>query len=255
MNVAICLFGQPRFFEECSKNILKIVENNPSCVFDFYCHTWWSENMIGQKYSGQRQSRWRRDCIKKETPTKLMELYNPKKIKIEEPIDFSQHKVFKQLVQTTEYKKMGRYRKQDIPPTLSQLYSRNSVLNLLIKSEIKYDYVVLVRYDYDGHDEQQFGEIVNWNFNKLQKKLYVVDDNPAFKSPYFGDMIFVMNYEQINFINVFDNILDLMSNDKLKEFIRNEYNIHSSLCVHYLYLLNYINIFKNLKNVVFCKNK
>ena len=51
MKIAICLSGQPRFFEKGFENMKnKVLTLNQECSFDFFVHCWYNEKNIDKGY-------------------------------------------------------------------------------------------------------------------------------------------------------------------------------------------------------------
>jgi hypothetical protein len=87
MKIAICFSGEPRFVEECYPLIRKnIIEKNDS--IDFFVHTWYSEESCNKPLYSNEISSFGRSHIEKGVIQKIIDLYDPIKIKVERPIDF-----------------------------------------------------------------------------------------------------------------------------------------------------------------------
>ena len=78
--VAYCLYGVPRLLKDGSKQIIKFVENQNNCEFDFYCQAWWDSNEVGTE---NRANEWvtegfknRLGTVKSDTDKKIVDLYN-----------------------------------------------------------------------------------------------------------------------------------------------------------------------------------
>ena len=48
MRIALCLSGQPRFFEKCSQSLIDNLIDiyNP----DIFAHAWWDDNLCGKNF-------------------------------------------------------------------------------------------------------------------------------------------------------------------------------------------------------------
>jgi hypothetical protein len=130
MKIALCLYGQPRFFSVNNTIIEHII--NPYQP-DIYMHTWWSKDDVGSTYSS---APWatidpRSDiCVYEDTPTRLIKKYNPKKI----------HYDKLNLLQNISKDKFDFDMK-------CMFYSIQQVVNYTLDSDIIYDAIVLTRYD------------------------------------------------------------------------------------------------------------
>ena len=132
MNIALCFYGQPRFYGITFHNYFNhILEKyNP----DVFIHTWWSKNMVGSLYpcapwaiaALSEEDR----IVKNSVIDDLIKFYNPKKIKYD---DYN-------LVNIKHHK-----------PNYYQYYTQYAVKELLtqyeLEKEIEYDLVIRARFD------------------------------------------------------------------------------------------------------------
>lgn len=131
MKVALCLSGQPRFYDITYELYYsRILERyNP----DVFIHTWWSDDMVGTLYpcAKHAESRLSYDdrLVNSDTIDNLTKLYNPKLIKCD---DYS----------TIEIPHKANY---------YQYYTQYAVKELLNEYEIlngfEYDLVIRTRFD------------------------------------------------------------------------------------------------------------
>lgn len=150
--IAICLYGQPRLIESGYVNISKFIQATSNYYnIDILIHTWWSKSMIGQKYS---HSPWRyiaddEIMIKEDDIDKIQKLYNPKKILVDEPKYFDEY--INTIKELDIYKNSNEHKQKNINNTLSNLYSKYKVAELLTTycNETKYTYegIVSMRFD------------------------------------------------------------------------------------------------------------
>ena len=79
MKIALLLFGQARFVEQCYEKIKSDILDiyNP----DVYCHMWWDDDIKNNGYVGNKGNY----LVPSDTPKIVTDLYSPKKIIIEEP--------------------------------------------------------------------------------------------------------------------------------------------------------------------------
>jgi len=132
MNIALCFYGQPRFYDITFYNYYNMILDNYNP--DVFIHTWWSENMVNNLYPC---AKWAETAlaekdrlIKSDVIEKLNAFYNPKAIKYD---DYD-------LVDIKQYK-----------PNYYQYYTQYAVKELLSKYElennIEYDLVIRTRFD------------------------------------------------------------------------------------------------------------
>lgn len=79
MRVALCLHGQPRFFEQTYKYFFSnLIEGLHA---DVYFHSWWSNKMIGSLYPCAIHAKHALSdedmLVREDIPDKLIELYKP----------------------------------------------------------------------------------------------------------------------------------------------------------------------------------
>ncbi len=129
MNVAVCLYGQPRFCVEGFKYLYDFCED---INLEFYIHSWGDSIVLNE----------------------LNSIYNPISIKVETPkINFDN---------INKYIINENLNKKGIISTVSPLYSINEVGKLLEKSNTIYDYVILTRTDIGIPN----GKLNNFNLEK-----------------------------------------------------------------------------------------
>lgn len=88
MKIALCFSGEPRFVEECFSGIKKnLLETNHN--IDIFIHTWFSEKISEKVLYSKYVSSFSGDSkINKEIIPRIIHLYNPVKISVEEPKKF-----------------------------------------------------------------------------------------------------------------------------------------------------------------------
>lgn len=123
MNVALCLHGQPRFFEQTYKYFFSRMIESLNC--DVYFHTWWSEKMVGTTYSSRAKSVLTDEdmLVKEDIPERLITLFRPK------DYQFDDYDMLK-----SEFSK----------PNCFQYYSQYAVSQILQK---RYDLIIRSRFD------------------------------------------------------------------------------------------------------------
>ena len=244
VRIAYCLYGQPRNFTEGCKIIKKFVENHD---VDFYYHTWTLPNG-NTFYSHSEYRNIPKEDLKgdKDIITKINSLYNPKAYLFEEAKHFDIEKNNEYInsiayLNTSEFNKGIR-----ISHTLSQLYSKQQVRNLLYntieKENIKYDFVITSRFDF-------LKEInLNIDLNNIDnQKIYV--SNFLKPRDLFSDNILLLGVENyFKLLNIYDNLSNIINNKTLDTLMA-EYNERLYLVPESLTFANYLYYFKDIKKL------
>lgn len=235
MNIAICLYGQPRYYKLGYKNINKLIMKNPNHSFETFFHCWCANDIIFDK-SPWRAINKKELYIEDETKVKsdLLNLYKPKAYKFEEPIKkFDLEKL--NIKELLAYKTTKDRLRNNIHNTLSQMYSRNTVRNILNNyienNEKKYDMVLMIRFDYKKE--------ICINFDKINKEYtyvagetypkYLIPDN-IILSPL---NVFLKWFNLYENLNIMDNIEICNKFKKIKEnYIL---NMEEIILANYLY--------------------
>ncbi len=254
MKIAVCIAGQPRAFEEGAKNIFTLVENNLDCDFDFYCHAWWDGDEVGNPYKDVGPwSNTKNELVEKDIDKKIIKIYNPKKFKIEPSKNFKE--ITKKIKKTKPFqdyiKTLGKlqkkYKLNSVEAMVSQLYSRNKVLNLLYDCKKEYDFVIFTRYDCIDETTNSFKDsdfrMRQMKFDTMNvKKTYIVrslDRLSCSRLFIFTDQFMCMSFDKIKIFDAFENIFDLI--------IRNE---NPNMGPEELLTTNYLKYFNNFDDVV-----
>ena len=252
VKIAVCLYGQPRNYSEGCKNIKKFVENHD---VDFYYHTW----ILNSDTPYYRHSENRHVNIEelkgdKDIITKLNLLYNPKAYVFEESkSSYFDIKTKDEIIGSIAYSNTPAHHNEEfrISNTLSQLYSRQQVRNLLYntlqKEKIDYDFIIMSRFDF-------LKEInVNINLNNIDStKIYVSDIHKP--KSLFSDAILLLGVENFfKVFNIYDNLHNIINNKAL-DILCSTYNEAMGLTPESLLLANclyYFNDIERLKYVNF----
>lgn len=127
MKVAISFHGQPRFYKEMAPQWRKLIDVLNA---DVYIHTWWDEDMIGERYGcAPHAEKYLYDehmTVTKEFPSEIEKLYNPKRI------EYSS-------TNTNDVKKQEHI--------YYQFYTQYRSKELVKESGIDYDVVIRTRFD------------------------------------------------------------------------------------------------------------
>jgi hypothetical protein len=233
MRFAICLYGQPRDYNAGYETIKKFIEDNKnSNTFDFFFHCWGDNNTL------LNHSPWRNintiyienfETIKKD----LIKLYNPRKYKFQKPIQKFDTNTIQQSI---AYNNMSNIKKNNIHNTLSQIYSRNEVRNILNeyieKTNTKYDMVISTRFDYNNK--------INLKLDNINDtKTYVSSsDRPRYILPDNFIVCPVQTY--LEWFNLYNNLSNIINNNNLEIEIKKlnenlELNMEEYLLANYLY--------------------
>jgi len=191
MRVALCISGQPRFFE---KGFVYI--NN--CIIkpfqpDVFMHIWYDKDHVGKPYSCAPWNNGISDNIKPHTMEALKHIYNPK-LSIFEP-----EKFWDNNLQRSYESNKGR---QYSFITFSQFYSIMMANELKRQYErvnsFKYDWVIKIRTDWAIETLLPLQQMA-------RSSVYVPDNCPDPK--YFNDQFAVGTSENIDvYSSVFPNI-------------------------------------------------
>lgn len=84
MKIALCLSGQPRFVEKGFEGFRRnLIEQNPNCEFDIFCHTNFSPENCGQLYNGSAHNQGRTGTVDPNVLNTILELYKPIQLIVE----------------------------------------------------------------------------------------------------------------------------------------------------------------------------
>jgi len=254
MNVAVCLYGQPRDYKYGYDRINNFIKNNSENTYDFFFHCWIDDNI---KYEA---SNWRRidektlfienqDIVKND----LNQFYKPISCLFEKPLDKNNESTIIEIEYIKESKSYINcvnkpHLQSNIFNIFSQIYSRNKVKDLfenyITDTKTNYDIVISARFD--GHDFPSGMDISNIQKNKIyamsmHKPRQVIPDN----------FIILPPEVYINLFNIYKNIKNLINNEKIELEMNNmnellAFNMENLLLANYLfcgYTLNNISWF------------
>lgn len=90
MRIALCFSGQPRFVSECFDKIrANVIDFNSEHQIDVFVHTWFSEDICNKKLYVNEFSSFSGDAtIPIDCIDRINNLYNPKSILVDAPINF-----------------------------------------------------------------------------------------------------------------------------------------------------------------------
>ena len=241
--IAVCLYGQPRRYQEGYNTMVHFINANPEYQFDFYYHTWTKpkdvSGIVLYETAKWRPLSYNELIMDNNIIEKLNELYKPVGHCYSEPINFDINK------ESIMYNESERQFRENANNITSQIFSRQSVRDILEKVvltyNIKYEYVVSTRFD--------FLKKINIKLNTLEKnKLYMSDLKLPCKL--IPDNFIICDVNMFfNVFNMFNNTENIVNNTELREFIKgiNEnfrYNIEEFITLNFLYY------YKNLDAIV-----
>ena len=163
-NIALCLYGQPRDYKIGKKNIFSLFDSLHNYNLDVFINTWSSKEAY-YKVSPYRNVDKSSVTVEENIIKNLKSCFMPKVITYQDPIVFKKRKYkISKLYKLTSSKIM----KKNINNILSQIYSKNLVLNDFLnyqqKTKEKYDYVVGSRFDFYNNFD---ANIENFDSSKI----------------------------------------------------------------------------------------
>lgn len=178
MRIAICFSGQPRFVRECYEGIKKfIIDPNSSSQIDIFVHTWFSNEICDKVlYENHMSSFSGESKIPIDAIESIVNLYSPKSMLVEEPIDFKVGEEYvnsfcgfiKRNSDNIEGMSIGDFNMKKSKDVFSMMYSLNKSIGLKRQSEIeggfKYDLVLRLRFD---NIPTSYISLSNYNLNFL----------------------------------------------------------------------------------------
>jgi len=127
MKVALCFYGQPRFYNEAFKVWTRYID---ALDADVFVHTWWGDDMVGELYpcAPHAKSSLSDDSllVKSDIIDNIKNLYKPKDI---------------------EYNSYNHIKNVNNDKAYYQFYTQYRVKELVNKCGIKYDVVIKTRFD------------------------------------------------------------------------------------------------------------
>lgn len=157
MKIALCFSGQPRFINECFSFISKnVIGNNDVDVFG---HLWFDTDLQTNPYKYGGDGNWVHQRINDKAIEDFKNLYNPKKLIVEESKKFNDFELISNLdISVKKYwpgfidnPKEPNYQNRVINNCLSYFYSLNEVCKIKklyeYENNFKYDVVIRCRTD------------------------------------------------------------------------------------------------------------
>ena len=194
MKIAICISGQPRNFKQSYISLKKYFLDKYDC--DVYFHSWKTPNFESTNFGGGNHQYQ----LDENDYDRLIELYQPKKYILEQPIVFD----------ASGYK--CPIWRQPLNNTLSMFYSIYKSFQLI---EGEYDYVVRTRFDIDY-------SLFDLEFSKDEINIPEWNTDPNVKHRGCYDVFaFGPQYLMKTYSEVFPYIISYVTNDpQMLEFLQ-----------------------------------
>jgi len=231
MICAIALYGQPRDYQTGFYNISSFIKLNDGIQFDFFFHCWTLEGDNTYNYSPWRNVDLKSISNNDNIIPSLINLYNPTKYEYE-----NQRTSFIDLSGTIAINNITGLKYKNINNTLSQMYSRNKVRNLIndyvYTNSIRYDFVIMTRFDYPHQ--------INLNVKHLDNSNTYVSDVHRPRNIIADNFIICPLYTFLNWMNIYDDIINIVNNTAICDTVKRygeklEINPEELLFAKYLY--------------------
>jgi hypothetical protein len=240
--IAFCFFGQPRNLYQGYENIQNFIKKN-NINPDFYYHTWLkkSENNEDLYYEASPYRNISKEELKIDPNiiSKINNLYNPIDCENNEPIIFDLSKYEGTAGMEITKKSETLYKNSN--NIISAFYSINKVKNILLRNNIQYDIVILLRFDCIFEikidlNNIDLHKIYSNNINSDRKLL-----EPRF---------IISNLD--NFIKIsstYENLLNIINNNDIREKLK-LFNCDISINAEELTLANFYYYYNNVDDIV-----
>jgi len=193
LKIALILSGHLRTFE---KTYISFLENFSHLKLDIFCHTWDSLGHNDKVWWGNDGDSIYNKNLNEVHLQNLRNFYNPKKIKIDSPINF--------ISENNEYnEKYNGY--NALKSQWESIYKSNQLrIEYEKESNIKYDCVIRSRYDIKYHERFFSNELIQEYLDKYKFNfLYSYTDK---KEDLYSDSFYFSNPS--NFDNMINNMYD-----------------------------------------------
>lgn len=141
MKIAYCLYGQPRMAKRGHENIKTFLQN---VSVDFYMHVWHDPEKSHFECSPFRTIPQSQLEIEKDTIQFLLEAYRPVSCLIERPRILT----LEDIQSSHMFHNSNDITRNNLNNTLSQMYSKQRVRDLLAPRAYEYDLVISSRFDF-----------------------------------------------------------------------------------------------------------
>lgn len=218
MKIAICFSGQIRTAIETSENLIRYFgELYPKC--DFFIHTW----NVNTDKAGPPNSF---EIIDDDTINKLIKIYNPKKIKIEDYI----------ITNRNEFDNLAYKNGINNSMFYSFMHSIKLKKQYELENNFKYDYVIKIRFDLIFNSHRRLINDINMFLYEKENGIWIENIAPDYneKTDMWIDDVFYISTS-----NIMDKISNYYNFFKESNQIINYYNSFT-----YFITLNNIKFFK-----------
>ena len=202
MKVAFCLYGQPRLAQRGHDNIAAFLKHQNVSV-DFYMHVWHDPEKMRFDSSPWRTIPAAELQIDDDTIPYLLKAYRPVSCQIERPRTLSVPGIQESIM----FQNSDHITRANLNNTLSQMYSKQRVRDLLAPRAYEYDWIVVSRYD--------FLNPIRVDLRELEKgKLYV----PDFRLPQalFSDALLICSPSIfLPLFNAYADMASIMNDEAL----------------------------------------
>lgn len=249
MKIVFCLYGQPRSYKYGYECISKFISNNSNHTYDFFFHCWIDDNVVFD-HSPWRYLDVNELTINDQKPVRnyLNNFYKPVSYLYETPLDKNKYSDEIQRIKNSEFGTVNSTKKEcsnhisenevlnNAYNTLSQIYSRNKVRNLLKKhiedTNTHYDMVICTRFDgIDFPIEMDIANIKETNIyaSTKYKPRYIIPDN----------FLITPTKVFLKWFDFYENLNNLMNNKKLKLEVE-KYNEKYKFNAEEILLINFL---------------
>lgn len=241
MNIAVVFYGQPRNYLTGYETLMKFIQTQPDCKFDFFYHCWSLEE--NQKYS---HAPWRTIdentlVFTEKTITDLQKLYNPISYEIENQNNVSFDKSMYE--NTIAFNNISNeLKKRNINNILFQLYSRNKARNLLeahlrqIGNMDHYDFVMTQRFE--------LNEMPSIKFNELDKSKTYFSDVHFPRKIIAPDCVITSTKTYLEWFDIYERLKDILNNKELDALcarLNEKLEINAEELIFAKYIFHYSN--------------
>jgi len=214
---------------------------NDENTYDFFFHCWIDDNI---KFEHSPWSKVNEKDLfigdQNEVKNNICQLYKPLSYLYEKPLDKNTNTVLmdiRYIKNSLTYHNTPETCQNNIYNTLSQIYSRNQVKNILEKyiknTETEYNIVISARFD--GHDFPKNLKLTGIQKNKIythsmHRPRYIIPDN----------FLIIPTNIYLNWFNLYKNIPNITNNKEIEHKMNNinetfVFNMEGYLLSNYLY--------------------
>ena len=245
MKCAVLFYGQPRKYIDGYNDITRFIANQKNVSVDFFYHCWTLNKDELFSKSPWRPLDEEYLSYKENIEEHLKELYNPVSYEYEHQISNFDKSLYNNTLAFHQTDGPGP-RRENINNTLSQLYSRNKVRNLLSNhiqlTGANYDFVIITRFDVRFQSDLQLYilDVKKVYISNARKPLHIFSDN------------FILSPTDIflKWFNIYDELYTLLDNKDIDKILR-EYGESLNINPEELIMGKYLLEYKNLDNVIY----